>query len=320
MGSGARARLGGIALANIAQARGIRGRYAETVSPLPQRRQSVLAASRSGAVVLGRVENEDRLWRGMKDRYTFVVPQRGWSEYLHRGASYQQGPGRLQVKQPGEIYRDLRRQGPQSYDVVVLDLAEIEYARAAVAGGRRLEFDRPDLDAGDPRAGALLALHTQLTGDGVDQLAEDTAVAEAASALVRLGSGAGPGGRERAAIRRAREYLLDRLAHPVRLDQLADHVGLDKYHLIRAFRAEVGVPPYEFLTHARIHRARELLRRGQSATRVAASLGYYDQSQLHRHFLRLVGLTPGRYAAARPARAGAQPPLAPLCFGLRQNL
>jgi AraC-like DNA-binding protein len=175
---------------------------------------------------------------------------------------------------------------------------------------------RPDIEASDPRAAALLTLHAHLTGAAAaGGLAEDCAVAEAGSALALFGAStsAPPAGRERSAVRRARAYLLERLAERVRLDDLADHVGLDKYHLIRAFRAEVGVPPYEFLTHARIQRARELLNRGVSATRAAATLGYYDQSQMHRHFLRLVGLTPGRYAATRTRPP--KTPSAPRCFG-----
>src|SRR5262249_17371482 len=111
-----------------------------------------------------------------------------------------------------------------------------------------------------------------------------------------------PAGRERAAVKRARDYLREHLSEQVRLDDLADHVGLDKFHLIRAFRAEVGVPPYQFLTHARIHRARELLRAGMPALRVASAVGYCDQSQLHRHFVRLVGQSPARYATSRGFR------------------
>jgi AraC-like DNA-binding protein len=30
----------------------------------------------------------------------------------------------------------------------------------------------------------------------------------------------------------------------------------------------------------------------------AVSVGFYDQSQLHRHFKRIVGVTPGVFAAS----------------------
>ena len=63
-------------------------------------------------------------------------------------------------------------------------------------------------------------------------------------------------------MRRARAFLHDALADKITLDDLAEHAGLDKFHLVRAFRAEVGLPPYEYLTHLRVSRAKELLRRG----------------------------------------------------------
>ena len=283
------------------------------MSPIPRRRRFLVGTGQTGLAAIGRVEDEDRLWRGMKDRYAFIVPRRGWAEYVYRGGIYQQGPGRLALKQPGEMYRDLRRDHARSYDVVLLAPDQVERA-AQAAGSRPVVFDRPELDAADPRAQALLALHARLTAPAGDLLAEETAVAEAATALVHLGATEIAPTRERAAVRRARLYLLDRLEEPIRLDDVADHARLDKFHLIRAFRDEVGVPPYEFLTHARIHRARQLLRGGLSAAGVAAALGYYDQSQLHRHFVRLVGLTPGQFARdqARPGPAAAA---GPLCFG-----
>jgi len=233
----------------------------------------------------------------MKDRYAFVLSERGTSEFLYRGAVYVQGPGFVQLKQPGEIYRDLRREGPATFDVVLIELDAVYAARDSFAPRHEVVFDRPQVAADDPRARPLLALHSQLLRGG-DALADESAVAEAALALAMLGISSHPVAQECSAVRRARAYLLERLSDQVRLDDLADHVRLDKYHLIRAFRAEVGVPPYEFLTHARIHRARELLRKGMPVSQVAVALGYCDQSQLHRHFVRLVGVTPGRYASS----------------------
>lgn len=37
---------------------------------------------------------------------------------------------------------------------------------------------------------------------------------------------------------------------------------------------------------------------GLSQAEVAVSVGFYDQSQLHRHFKRILGLTPGAFACA----------------------
>jgi AraC-like DNA-binding protein len=44
--------------------------------------------------------------------------------------------------------------------------------------------------------------------------------------------------------------------------------------------------------------AQDLLARGVSQIEVAARVGFYDQSLLHRHFKRIVGLTPGAFVRA----------------------
>ena len=267
------------------------------MSPVSTLRRTTRATYVGHGVIVARIEHEQRLFRGMKDQHAFVVSERGAWEFLYRGATYRQGPGTVQLKQPGEIYRDLRREGPASYDMVLFEPAVLAAARAASSTTAEVVFATPQLAASDPRAAALFALRRAVARSG-DPLAIETAVAEAALALVSLGASQHPAGHEGRAVQRARAYLLERLAERIRLDDVADHVGVDKYHLIRAFGAQVGVPPYEFVTHARVHRARELLRRGVPAGTAATTVGFCDQSQLHRHFVRLVGVTPGRYAAS----------------------
>src|SRR5262249_25422530 len=100
-------------------------------------------------------------------------------------------------------------------------------------------------------------------------------------------------------LRRALELLHERFADGLTLDELAVHAELDKFHLCRAFRAHVGMPPHAYLTHLRIRRAKELLAAGTRPSDVAAQVGLYDQSSLNRHFRRIVGTTPARFALGR---------------------
>lgn len=273
------------------------------MSPLPAPRRTTRVLYQGHGILVARIQDEQRLWHGMKDHAAVVIPERGAWEFLYCGATYRQAPGTLQLKQPGEIYRDLRRDSPTTYDTIIFDPAVLAAARRASATGEVM-FNDPQLAITDARAPALLAVRDAATLR--DPLAIDSAVAEAALTLVALGAATstprGPG-REAHRIQRTKAYLRDRLAEPIRLDDVADHVGLDKHHLIRAFRAQVGVPPYAYLLHARVHRARQLLRAGLTAGAAATAVGFCDQSQLHRHFVRLTGMTPGRYAArARAAR------------------
>jgi AraC-like DNA-binding protein len=298
--------LGILDLANIAQVGWRRLRYRLGVGPSSKLRRSTRALYAGHGIVLGRIEHEQRLFRGMRDNHAFVVPERGTWEFLYRGATYQQQPGLLQLKQPGELIRELRRDGAANYEIVVFDPAPLVGARAASSAAAELVFAVPQLAASDPRARALLTLRDlakHADANELDPLALETAVVEAALVLVSLCGPQREAGHEGRAVQRAKTYLHERLSERIVLDDLADYVRLDKYHLIRSFRAQVGVPPYEYLTHARVHRARALLRAGAAASAAAITVGFYDQSQLHRHFVRLVGMTPGRYAAsARSAR------------------
>ena len=58
------------------------------------------------------------------------------------------------------------------------------------------------------------------------------------------------------------------------------------------------MPPHRYLTHLRIAQAKRLLREGVRASDLAPLLGFYDQAQLTRHFRRIVGTTPARFAKA----------------------
>jgi AraC-like DNA-binding protein len=143
---------------------------------------------------------------------------------------------------------------------------------------------------------------------GVDRLSLEVVLAEAITALAATSDARREQTRP---VRRAIELLRAQLAETVTLDDLAAHAGLDKFHLCRAFRAQVGLPPYAYLTQLRVLRAKELLAAGVKPTDLAPRVGLYDQSQLHRHFRRIVGTTPAQYARSvqRPGdhRSAAKP-------------
>ncbi|MEO7730272.1 MAG: AraC family transcriptional regulator [Kofleriaceae bacterium] len=143
-------------------------------------------------------------------------------------------------------------------------------------------------------------LHHLVLSGTTDRFALDVAITEAVAAFTSfLGPPRAPSASLRPSVRRARAFLLDHVAEDVSLDALADHARADKFHLCRAFSQDLGFPPYAFLTQARIARARALLKRGIRPSEVALLVGFCDQSQLHRHFRRIVGCTPGAYAKLR---------------------
>ncbi|MFG3440412.1 AraC family ligand binding domain-containing protein [Nonomuraea sp. NPDC047897] len=112
------------------------------------------------------------------------------------------------------------------------------------------------------------------------------------------GRGAVPAGAGRRAVREAIEVLGASLADPPTLDRLAETVRASPFPLLRAFKAETGLPPHAYLTSLRVRRARRLLKSGRPPAEVAAEVGFTDQAHLSRHFKRIVGVPPAAYQRA----------------------
>jgi AraC-like DNA-binding protein len=243
--------------------------------------------------------SSDELYVGMKETYTITRVEAGRSAFFTRGKLWSSGPGSLRIQEPGDVVRDLSRDGPTTCQIVAFPPRTVE----SVVGKARIH---PHLAAGDPRGAAFERLHGALHA-GAGRLALEVAVAEAIAAFTAIG---GAKCEHTRSVRRAIELLRECLDGAVTLDALADHAGTDKFHLCRAFRAQVGLPPHAYLTRLRIMRAKELLAAGVRPGEIAPRVGLYDQSQLNRHFRRLVGMTPGAYArSTRPGQllAGNNP-------------
>ncbi|MEA2424809.1 MAG: hypothetical protein QOH13_1219 [Thermoleophilaceae bacterium] len=100
---------------------------------------------------------------------------------------------------------------------------------------------------------------------------------------------------DRRALRLALEFLADRPERNISLDELAAAAGVGKFRLIRLFRERTGLPPHALQIAHRIRAARRQLEAGEPIAATAFATGFADQSHLHRHFQRSLGLTPTAY-------------------------
>jgi AraC family transcriptional regulator len=89
-------------------------------------------------------------------------------------------------------------------------------------------------------------------------------------------------------------YIHDNLGQSLSLSDLASLANLSPSRFTRIFRQETGLPPHQYLIHARIEQATHLLRSGGdlSIGEIAYRVGFTDQSHFTRHFKRIVGVTP----------------------------
>jgi AraC-like DNA-binding protein len=123
-------------------------------------------------------------------------------------------------------------------------------------------------------------------------------IAESAAEVVRVLTGkirsmpAAP-----TSAQRIRAFLHARRLDNITLDDVADEVALTRTYVAQVFKRAFHLTPLEYLMRLRVAHARELIARGSRPTDVAPLSGFYDQSHLNRWFHRVVGCTPGEYAA-----------------------
>ncbi|MCF2859176.1 AraC family transcriptional regulator [Pseudoalteromonas sp. SMS1] len=96
----------------------------------------------------------------------------------------------------------------------------------------------------------------------------------------------------------AKTYLLDHLFDEVTLNELASLIHMSHFHFVRAFKAQTGLTPHAFQIQHRLNHAKTLLRRGDTISHVANSVGFYDHSHFSRHFKKNMGITPNQYKQA----------------------
>jgi AraC-like DNA-binding protein len=76
---------------------------------------------------------------------------------------------------------------------------------------------------------------------------------------------------------------------------MAADARLSPYCFARQFKAAAELPLEHYVVVRRVERAKEFLRGALSLAEVVACAGFSAQSQLTRHFMRLVGVTPGQF-------------------------
>jgi AraC-like DNA-binding protein len=107
--------------------------------------------------------------------------------------------------------------------------------------------------------------------------------------LVDLAQGGGGSHR----IVRAIEWLKQRYAAPLRIEELADAVHMSPSALHHRFKAVTAMSPLQFQKHLRLHEARRLMfADGVECAAAGHLVGYESASQFSREYRRLFGAPP----------------------------
>lgn len=94
-------------------------------------------------------------------------------------------------------------------------------------------------------------------------------------------------------LRRAMNYMSERIDERPMLSELANFVELSPDHFSRCFTATTGLTPHQWQTNLRIEEAKRQLRdTNASMTEIAHSLGFSSSAHFSTRFRQKVGLSP----------------------------
>lgn len=221
--------------------------------------------------------------------WTLLLVDTGGVDYALDGRAHRAAPGSLTVLPP-DVPHDGRAVRPDGFDKRVVYLDDTWLAARLVGPAASAPL------VGDDLARSVAALHDALVdGDDLEAESRLALVTEQVGSRLDRRRPATPDHRGRGVAREVRERLDASGAEAPTLVSLAEELGVDPTHVIRAFRREYGIAPHQYLTGRRVDRARRLLLAGLSGADVAAEVGFHDQSHLIRHFRRVLGVTPSAY-------------------------
>ncbi len=99
-------------------------------------------------------------------------------------------------------------------------------------------------------------------------------------------------------IRELQIWIAEHLAMQLSVENLAARMSMSVRQFERVFTREVGSTPSQYVMQMRVEAARRQLERtGLGLKQVASATGFSGVDVMRRAFMRLVGITPGRYRA-----------------------
>ncbi len=94
-------------------------------------------------------------------------------------------------------------------------------------------------------------------------------------------------------LKQARDYIQAYLNHKLKLEDIAEMLGMSQYYFSHLFSRSMGIAPYQYVIQQRVEKAKQLLRqqRDLSIADIALECGFSHQSHLAKYFKQLTSVT-----------------------------
>lgn len=105
--------------------------------------------------------------------------------------------------------------------------------------------------------------------------------------------------------RLAKNFILSRISYKINISDVAVACSLSRSYFSRAFKKSTGLSPQQWLTHARVEKARILLQMSDlSLTEIGFECGFSDQSHFTTTFSKNFGVPPKHWRRTNGKKNG----------------
>jgi AraC-like DNA-binding protein len=235
-------------------------------------------------------------WHVFHEHYDICACRAACAPWRYRGRNEMFVDRSVGLMEPGELHCNSVVHKPAEFKVVMID-PEL-FMRAAREAGMSAPPHFRAAQTTDPRLFSAIYRFCHSVESGAEALEQESHFAVCVRMFLTRAEHAPhiAGPPQRRSVQRVKRHLLQRFSESVSLQELAAVGGLSRFHLLREFTREIGMPPHAYQVHVRVEHARLLIRRGTAPAEAAMLAGFADQSHLNRHFRDIWGITSGAYA------------------------
>lgn len=103
-------------------------------------------------------------------------------------------------------------------------------------------------------------------------------------------------------VQQTTDFIQTHYMNPVRIEQIADMLGLNRRYLTRIFKQATGKTVQDFLIETRLTHAAEYLQQGWSVAETASLSGYPDAFHFSKLFKQRLGVSPREYKCTNKSK------------------